>query len=126
VPPAGRVRGLGARPSGALGGEGGALSPKAPELGAAGSEIGALPEACRGWEWPARRSEPYRKRAGGGNGRLGDLGPTGSVPGVGMAGSEIGALPGVAAARMGRWPTGWPLRLRRCSKSCLEFFEAGS
>ena len=43
-----------------------------------------------------------------------------------MAGSEIGALPGVAAARMGRWPTGWPLRLRRCSESCLEFFEAGS
>jgi len=43
-----------------------------------------------------------------------------------MAGSEIGALPGVAAARMGRWPTRWPLRLGRPSEGGLKFFEAGS
>ena len=43
-----------------------------------------------------RRSEPYWRCAGFGCGRLG-----------------------------GRWPTGWPLRLRRCSEGGLKFFEAG-
>ena len=56
--------GMGAPLPGRGGREGGALSSKAPELGAAGSEI-----------------QPYRKRAGGGNGRLGDRGPTGGGSG---------------------------------------------
>ena len=55
---------MGAPLPGRWGREGGALSSKAPELGAAGSEI-----------------QPYRKRAGGGNGRLGDRGPTGGGSG---------------------------------------------
>ena len=42
VPPAGRGRGMDARPCRGAGGEGGALSPKAPR------EV-----------WTARRSEPY-------------------------------------------------------------------
>ena len=49
---------------GRWGNGGGALSPKAPELGAAGSEI-----------------QPYLGGAGGGNGRLGDRGPTGGGSG---------------------------------------------
>jgi hypothetical protein len=55
---------MAAPPAGALGeGRWGAFFESAEE-GAAGSEI-----------------QPYRKRAGGGNGRLGDLGPTGNAPG---------------------------------------------
>ena len=59
VPPAGRGRGLDARPCrGAGGKEGGALSPKAPRARVAGSEIQPYREARRGWVWPARRSSP--------------------------------------------------------------------
>ena len=55
VPPAGRGRGLDERPCRGAGGEGGALSPKAPR------EV-----------WPARRSEPYLGDAeGGGDGPRG-------------------------------------------------------
>ncbi len=61
-PPAGG--GVGAPLPGRWGRECGALSPKAPRK-----------------VRPARRSEPYRKRAGGGNGRLGDRGPTGGGSG---------------------------------------------
>ena len=39
VPPAGKGRGLDARPCRGAGGEGGALSPKSAEGGVAGSEI---------------------------------------------------------------------------------------
>ena len=56
--------GDGHAPAGALGeGRWGAFFESAEE-GAAGSEI-----------------QPYRKRAGGGNGRLGDRSPTGNAPG---------------------------------------------
>jgi hypothetical protein len=59
---------LDARPCRGAGGEGGALSLKAPRARAAGSEI-----------------QPYRRRAGVGCGRLGDRSPTlGTLGEVGM------------------------------------------
>ena len=67
VPPAGRGRGLDARSCRGAGGakEGGALSPKAPREGVAGSEIGALPGGRRGHLW----TERTRSLPGGGRPR---------------------------------------------------------
>ncbi len=64
---------MGAPLPGRWGREGGALSSKAPELGAAGSEIGALPGGGRtkgrdgGSRRPARRSEPIWGAAASGD-----------------------------------------------------------
>ena len=67
VPPAGRGRGLDARPCRGAGGKaGGALSSKAPREGVDGSEIGALPGGRRvRWGWTERtRSLPGGGRPG--------------------------------------------------------------
>ena len=63
VPPAGRERGLDARPCRGAGGEVGRFLRKAPRARAAGSEIGALPWGRRvRWGWTERtRSLPGRE-----------------------------------------------------------------
>jgi hypothetical protein len=75
---------LDARPCRGAGGEGGALSLKAPRARAAGSEI-----------------QPYRKRAGVGCGRLGDRSPTWGTPRA-LVDREDSISIGRWAARMGR------------------------
>ena len=54
VPPAGRGRGLDARPCRGAGGKVGRFLPKAPRARADGSEIGALPGGRRGHLWTER------------------------------------------------------------------------
>ena len=55
--------------------------------------------------------------------RRGRCGPRGLVPYREVA-ARMGREGGGRRVG-GRWPTGWPLRLRRCSEGGLKFFEAG-